>query len=271
MDERVSGMGEPDQGAGSEDRAVARSGERAAASTRARWWVPVSRSLEDILWEVVPRDHRQDDTAFRRRRLVALATLVIGAAVLAVSLRVPPGDDAFYPATLALAAVWVVGGFASGPLHLGRIHRGGRFVRPVVEPIAVGLALSVAFVGAALIAREVPFLSGQAEYVLEHATKGSGWAIWGITVVNAVAEEIFFRGGLYAAVRAPHQVLVTTVAYTVAVVATGNLMLAAAAVVLGVTVGLQRRASGGVLAPSLTHVTWGTAMYLVLPHIFPVA
>ena len=53
--------------------------------------------------------------------------------------------------------------------------------------------------------------------------------------------------------------------YTLATVTTGNLMLAFAALLLGVVVGLQRRASGGVLSPILTHLTWSLSMLAVLP------
>ena len=45
-------------------------------------------------------------------------------------------------------------------------------------------------------------------------------------------------------------------------------MLAFAAAILGTVVGLQRRASGGILAPILTHVTWSLTMLLALPAIF---
>jgi membrane protease YdiL (CAAX protease family) len=45
-------------------------------------------------------------------------------------------------------------------------------------------------------------------------------------------------------------------------------MLALAAVLLGTVVGLERRASGGILAPILTHVTWSLTMLLVLPAVF---
>jgi uncharacterized protein YbjT (DUF2867 family) len=41
-----------------------------------------------------------------------------------------------------------------------------------------------------------------------------------------------------------------------------------AAVVLGTVVALQRRASGGILAPVLTHITWSLSMLFVLPPIF---
>jgi len=35
--------------------------------------------------------------------------------------------------------------------------------------------------------------------------------------------------------------------------------------VLGAVVGLQRRVTGGVLGPIITHVTWLTGMVLLLP------
>jgi len=60
-------------------------------------------------------------------------------------------------------------------------------------------------------------------------------------------------------------VLVTTVVYTLTTVATGNVMLVFAALLLGLLVGTQRRVSGGVLAPMLTHVTWSLGMLLILP------
>jgi membrane protease YdiL (CAAX protease family) len=45
-------------------------------------------------------------------------------------------------------------------------------------------------------------------------------------------------------------------------------MLAFAAVLLGTLVGLQRRASGGILAPVLTHLTWSMTMLVALPALF---
>ena len=80
-----------------------------------------------------------------------------------------------------------------------------------------------------------------------------------ITALNGVAEELFFRGALYAATTALPGA-VTTVAYAAATLATGNVMLAFAAVLLGPLVGLQRRATGGILAPIITHVIWSVTM-----------
>ena len=60
----------------------------------------------------------------------------------------------------------------------------------------------------------------------------------------------------------------TTLAYAVATAATGNVMLSFAAVLLGLVCGLERRASGGILGPILTHCTWSLTMLLVLPLVF---
>ena len=80
-----------------------------------------NRLLHPSLWQQVPRDHRQSPREFRRRQLVTLLFVLIGAGVLGWSLRITPGSSAFIVATLVLAGVWTVGAFASGPLHLGRI------------------------------------------------------------------------------------------------------------------------------------------------------
>jgi membrane protease YdiL (CAAX protease family) len=222
------------------------------------------------LWDVVPRDHRQEPGELRRRRLVTVSFVAIGAVVLGFSLRLDPGSSWFYPATLALAAVWAVGALASGPLHLGRITFRQGTVRPVVTPVLVGLALAAVFVAGAFLVRTLDLLEGLEDQVLDvvdYADQGSLPLLVLVTAVNGVAEELFFRGAAYAAITA-HPVLWTTLAYGVATAATGNVMLAFAAVLLGLVVGLERRASGGILAPILTHCTWSLAMLFALPAVF---
>lgn len=97
--------------------------EPQARRRRLRAWTDrAGRLVRPALVDRVERDHRQPDHEFRRRRVVVAITLVVGATLLGVSLNVPPDSAAFYPLTFALAATWVIGGFASGPLHLGRIR-----------------------------------------------------------------------------------------------------------------------------------------------------
>jgi membrane protease YdiL (CAAX protease family) len=236
--------------------------------------------LRQALWEMTPRDHRQSARDFRRRQVVSVVVVVVGAVVLGLSLRIEPGSDWFYPATLLLAAIWTAGAFASGPLHLGRIGVPAQpdltAPRPFVPPVLVGAALAVVFILGALVVREVPWmdltgnrvdLTEQVRTVLRHAQEGHGAILLLVTVLNGIAEELFFRGAMYAAIR-KHQVLVTTIAYTVATLATGNFMLGFAAILLGFVVGLQRRATGGILAPILTHLVWSVTMLYALPAIF---
>jgi membrane protease YdiL (CAAX protease family) len=228
----------------------------------------VRRLVRRTLWDQVPRDHRESDRDLRRRQRVTAVFVVLGAVVLGLSLRIEPGNDGFYPATLGLAAVWTVGAFASGPLHLGRTLRGEQpGPRPVLVPVAYAVLLVLVFVLGALVVRQVPWLDDQVRHVLDHADEGSVPLLALITVVNGVAEELFFRGALYAAVPR-YPVVVTTLAYTAATLATGNLMLTFAALLLGALVGLERRATGGILAPAITHVTWSVTMLVLLPAMF---
>jgi uncharacterized protein len=225
----------------------------------------LSRFVDSTLISPVERDHRQSARMFRRRRVVAGVTLVAGATLLGLSLATTPGDPAFYVLTFALAATWALGSVLSGPLHLGWMRTGDGVRRPVLPPILLGLALVAVFVVGALVVAQVPPLHASVDAVLDHARYGSLPVIALVTLVNGVAEELFFRGGLYAALGARQPVLVSTVLYTLITVATLNVMLVFAAAVLGLLVSLERRVTGGVLAPVLTHVTWSLGMLFILP------
>ena len=223
--------------------------------------------LRRSLWDVVPRDQRDTPSALRRRQVVVLVVVLVGAGVLGYSLRIEPGSPTFYVSTMVLAGVWVVGAFASGRLHLGHITRGESTLRPVLSPLAIGLVLVGIFVAGSLVVREIDPLATYVSSVLEYADQGSVPVLVVITLVNGIAEELFFRGAAYAAIpRNP--VAWTTLAYFVATLATGNVMLAFAAILEGLVCGLQRRASGGVLAPIITHVTWSLSMLFLLPLLF---
>jgi membrane protease YdiL (CAAX protease family) len=212
--------------------------------------------------------HHESPAAQRRRRIVVAVTLVIGAAVLGFSLRRAPGESSFYWLTLVLAAVWIFGAFVSGPLHLGGINWRGRNQRPVISGVAIGLGLGGIFVLGGLIAREIPPVAALIVRVLQFESHGTVLFVVLITLVNGVAEEVFFRGALYTALGRLQPVAISTILYTVATMASGNPMLGFAAVLLGFVCALERRASGGVLAPMLTHFVWGLIMVLALPPLF---
>ena len=235
------------------------------------WPGRLGSALRPALVDKVDRDHRQSDAEFLRRRIVVGVTLVIGAILLGFSLNVSPGGTAFYLLTIALAATWVIGGLVSGPLHLGRINFRGELRRPIVLPILLGLATAAVFILGAVIVREIEPLRASTENVLAFARYGSLPLVTMVTLMNGVAEEIFFRGALFAAIGVWHPVAISTVIYTLTTVATGNVMLVFSAATLGLLLGLQRRASGGILGPILTHCTWSMAILLLLPPVFAAA
>lgn len=223
--------------------------------------------LRNALVDKVPRDHRDTAPALRRRQVVTVVVVVLGGIVLGYSLRLDPGSTEFYLSSLTLSAVWAAGAFASGPLHLGRIARRDDHVRPVLTPLLLGLGLAAVFVVGGLVVRQLPFLADQVTEVIAYADEGALPLLVLITAITGAAEELFFRGAAYAAVTR-YPVAVTTVLYTVATYATGNVMLTFAAALLGVVVGLERRASGGILGPVITHLAWSLSMLLVLPLVF---
>ena len=83
--------------------------------------------------------------------------------------------------------------------------------------------------------------------------------------MNGLAEEVFFRGALLAGLAVRRPAVVAGLLYVAATAATGNLALVIAAVVMGTIFVRERLASGGVLAPIVTHLTWSTLMLLALP------
>ncbi len=229
----------------------------------------VAELLPDFLVQKVPRDHRESDEAFARRRRVTAGVALAGSGLLGVALSSRPNSPRFYAATLGVAGTWVVGGFLSGPLHRGwMIAPDSQLRRPVVTPIATGVAAFGVFYGCALVVRQIPFLDRALRDVLQFADQGFNPYVLFVTLANGAGEEIFFRGAMYAAIGAKHPVPISTVVYTLTTVATRNPALVLAAGVMGTLFGLQRRASGGIQAPLLTHVTWSTLMLRYLPPLF---
>ena len=229
----------------------------------------VVAALPSWLVDKVPRDHREPDEAFVRRRRVTAGVSLAGAGLLGVSLSTEPGSAAFYGLTLGVAGTWVAGGFASGPLHLGWMQaRDETLRRPVVTPVLTGVGAFGLFYGCALVVRRIPVLDDAIASVLTYADQGSTPLVLLTTLANGAAEEVFFRGALYAALGDRHPVALSTAVYALATTTTRNPALVLAAGVMGTLLGAQRRASGGIQAPVLTHLTWSSLMLRYLPPLF---
>lgn len=228
----------------------------------------VEARLPDWLVEKVPRNHLESDAAFRRRRLVVAGVSLAGAGLLGVSLSTEPNSPEFYALTLTVAGTWAAGGVASGPLHLGRISRHDSLVHPVLVPVLTGVAAFGAFYAAALVAREIPVLERALSSVLQYAKQGSGPLVALTTLTNGAAEEVFFRGALYAAMGEQYSVPGSTLGYVLATTSTRNPALVLASIPLGLLFALQRRASGGIQSSVITHVVWSSLMLRYLPPLF---
>ncbi len=211
--------------------------------------------------------HHEPPSTVLRRRIVVGIVLVLGAAALSFALRRHPGEPSFYWLSLGLAVLWAIGSFASGPLHLGGVCWRGRNQRPVISGTVVGLLLGGVFVLGGLVAREIQPVAHLITQVLRYTDQS--WRLtMAIALVAAVAEELFYRGAFYTALGRHHPVLISTVVYVAATLASGNLMLGFAAIFLGTVCALERRATGGVLAPILTHFVWSLVVLLALPPLF---
>ncbi len=217
----------------------------------------------------VPVRHDESQAVVTRRRRVVAVTSLVGAGVLGSSLRASPGSTRFYVLTLTAAGTWTVGGLLSGPLHLGWIESRDRNLRrPLLVPVATGVGAFGFFYGCALVVRRIPFLDQAISRVLAFAEEGNGPLVLLTTYANGIGEEIFFRGALYAALPDDRAVVASTLVYSLATTTTRNPSLVIAAVVMGGLLSLQRRASGGLQAPVLTHMTWSTLMVRYLPPLF---
>ncbi len=243
-----------------------------SARTAARWRRAgrlLGARLPLSITHVVPVQHHETAAVSRRRRRVVAGVSVVGTGLLGLSLSTRPDSRAFYATTSAVAATWTVGGVASGPLHLGWIQsRDKRLRRPVLTPVATGVGAFGFFYACALVARRIPVLDRAIGNVLRFAEEGQGPLVVATTLANGLGEEIFFRGAMYAALDPGHAVVASTAVYTLTTASTRNPALMLAAAVMGTLFGLQRRASGGLQAPVLTHVTWSTLMVRYLPPLF---
>ncbi|HET6709632.1 CPBP family intramembrane glutamic endopeptidase [Amycolatopsis sp.] len=188
---------------------------------------------------------------------VLAAVTAAGSALLGASLASSPGSRRFPALTASVAATWLAGARAAGPVPRGR--------RDVVRPVAVGAAAFGVFYGCALVARRVPPLRRAIAGVLDHAHRGPTATVAAATLLTGAAEEVFFRGALYDAAGAR----VSTAVYVLSTTATRNPALVLASAVMGTLFAWQRGRSGGVQAPLLTHVAWSALMLAFLPRLFP--
>jgi hypothetical protein len=97
----------------------------------------------------------------------------------------------------------------------------------------VGLLAVAGFVVGALVIRNIEPLRSVVAEALAHSRRGNAGLVLVVTLLNGAAEEVFFRGALYAAVGRRHKVVISVAGYVLVTAATGNLMLVFAALLMG--------------------------------------
>jgi membrane protease YdiL (CAAX protease family) len=191
------------------------------------------------------------------------------AALLRASFGAKAGSGRFYLLTVSLAGTWTGGALGTGriPWHGGRWRaRPASQARDlIVIPAVTGAGTFAVFYGAAWVVRHHPAFRRAIASVLRYADAGSTPLVVLIASSSAVAEELFFRGALWSG---PQPLRSTTLAYTASTAATGNPALTLAGAITSVIFGRQRAATGGVLAPAVSHVTWSLLMLRYLPPLF---
>jgi uncharacterized protein len=191
------------------------------------------------------------------------------AALLRSSFAARAGSARFYLLTTSLACTWTCGALSAGPIPWRgdgwRTRRGSAAPALLVVPVITGAATFAGFYGAARVARRHGTLRRAIASVLRYAEAGSTPLVVLIASGSGVAEELFFRGALWSGSR---PLRTTTLAYAASTAATGNPALVLAGLITSVIFGWQRDATGGVLAPAITHVTWSVLMLRYLPPLF---
>ena len=199
-----------------------------------------------------------------------LATGAVGTALLGRSLSSRAGSREFYVLTCGVAGSWLGGGLVAGPVPLAGEQTRGNSIRDLlVVPVAVGSGMFGLFYLVALVARRVPGLDKALTRVLSYADGGFSPLVFSTTLATAIGEEVFFRGTVYAAAEPHGAVVASTLGYVLSTAAaTRNPALVLASAVMGTVFAVQRRNTGGVLAPSVTHLTWAALMLRFLPPLF---
>ena len=201
------------------------------------------------------------DAVDTRPTRVAVVALLVGAVLLGITLNVPEGSWQFYAAGFAMAATWI----AAFVVARTTFPRDRRALPDAILGAVVGVAMFGVFAAGSWALHRVHLFDSAVDELL-HAADAStvGWVL-ALAWVNAVAEELFFRGTLIDAARGRFPFAVAVVPYVVTTVPSGNPALVLAAAIMGTVFAVLRIRTGTLTASIATHLTWSTLMILAFP------
>ncbi len=196
-----------------------------------------------------------------RSRPVAVGTLIVGATLIGVTFGVPKGRTAFYLAGFALAATWLVA-FALVPSRI-RPHR--HLPADITVGLGAGSTMFGVFLAGAWTLSGVPLIDKAVDDVFTTADTSTMLWVIALAGVNAVAEELFFRGTLIDAVPRRFAAAAGVVPYALTTVPSGNAALAIAAMVMGAVFTALRIRTDALTASIATHLSWSALMIALFP------
>lgn len=217
-----------------------------------------------------PVAHVQHPSAPAPRRVawpvvaVIVLCLVLGTAFLHLTFRVGYDTALFYRFSLVLGACWVAVGIAGRALGDGLT---GAERAPLGRAVGIGavggFAVGVVSIIGAWVLSLVPWTADLIVSVLGPIGAENFTPVFITAVLVGAAEELAFRGGVFALFRR-RPVLWSTVLYAIVTCATINPALVVATVVVGVPFAWLRARTGRVAAAVTAHVVWTTVTLSVL-------
>ena len=206
----------------------------------------------------------------RAASALRVGTPVVAAGLLWMAFRTPPGWVWTFAAwSLATAAVWIGAWFLERRLRPAPSPVGPRLVG---EAVLIGAALAAASAVAVRIALDRGWLGAALGEIHVRAHAGNALAMGIVTALAGAGEELFWRDTVHAAV-AEHRGgngqgawWLSALAAGAVTVVTGNWLLVAGAVVLGLVAAWHRRRSGTVITAVIIHLAWSVTMFAVLRH-----
>ncbi|MDR7329876.1 CPBP family glutamic-type intramembrane protease [Corynebacterium guangdongense] len=131
-----------------------------------------------------------------------------------------------------------------------------------------GVVLAALFIAGALAVGRIEALAAPVQELLLNASGSAIGLTLVVTLVNGVAEELFFRNTVprhLPGLNYPLRIAVAVGLYVAVTAAMLVPLLAVAAVAVGLVAHLEVRATGALISAIVMHATWAMGMLLVLP------
>ncbi len=195
-----------------------------------------------------------------------LLSCALGGLGLFLARQAGDGTPVFYALTVVTATVYAAAWWMWGD----RAAFNGPVGADIARGAGIGAVLALVFMGGALVVRHIPLLAGPVEELLSMPQAGGWVPTLAVLVINGIGEELVYRDALPRQLRSQgrNEVAVgaiSTAVYCLVTIAMGVPLLVFAAGVLGAVCFIEASRTRRVISPIAVHLTWSTAMLLIMP------